>query len=81
VTITLRLFASARVLAGFSEKALQFGDSATTEDIWDYLVGQCDEFRSWRPSVRFAVNARYVIGPTALQDGDEVAIIPPVSGG
>ncbi len=81
MTVKLRLFASVRELAGFSEKALHLTEPATTEDVWSFLVGQHDGFRLWRPSIRFAVNAAYVNGPTELKEGDEVTIIPPVSGG
>lgn len=81
MTVRLRLFAAVREMAGFAEKELHVADHATTEDVWTYLVSQRGSFRSWRSSVRFAVNAAYVNGPTALKDGDEVTIIPPVSGG
>ena len=79
--VKLRLFASAKELAGFSERDIPLTEAATTEDIWSYLIHQRDGFRAWRPSIRFAVNCEYVTGSVPLKDGDEVAVIPPVSGG
>ena len=81
MNVKVRLFASTKDLAGFSERNVSLPEAATTDDVWSYLEEQNNRFRAWRPSLRFAVNEEYVPGSTSLKEGDEVSVIPPVSGG
>ena len=81
MTIRIRLFAMQRELAGTRELAVELAADATVEAAWAALVARHPVLAPGRPSVRFAVNGEYA-GPEALlADGDEVAMIPPVSGG
>jgi molybdopterin synthase catalytic subunit/molybdopterin converting factor small subunit len=74
VRITVRLFAGLRERAGWSEKEL--GDIRRVADVWPAL-GLGEE-----PSgLLYAVNKQYADRDRELTDGDEVALIPPVSGG
>ncbi len=57
------------------------GDGATGADLLDALGRSHAAIARHRPVVRLAVNRRYVPTDTALADGDEVALITPVSGG
>jgi molybdopterin synthase catalytic subunit len=79
--VRVRLFAVQRELAGTREVPLDLADGATVTDAWDGLVALHPALAPGRESVRFAVNAAYTDPGTALADGDEVAMIPPVSGG
>ena len=79
--IRVRLFAIQRELAGTREVPLQLGDGATVEDAWMAVAGRFPLLAPGRPSVRFARNGDYAEPATVLADGDEVAFIPPVSGG
>lgn len=79
--IRIRLFAVQRELAGAREVALELRDGATIEDAWSALVERLPVLAPGRPSLRFARNAAYAPPSTVLEDGDEVAMIPPVSGG
>lgn len=79
--IQLRLFANARDLAGFGEQTVELEGSPSAGTVFEYLAELNPRFHDWRPSIRLAVNRRYVDDTHALQDGDEVAVIPPVSGG
>jgi len=81
VRVRVRLFAIQRELAGTREVALDLPDDATVDDAWAALVGIHPNLAPGRPSVRFARNGAYADGATHLADGDEVAMIPPVSGG
>jgi MoaE-MoaD fusion protein len=76
VRVTVRLFAGLRERAGFGERTLELPDGAKLRDVWPALrLG--DE-----PSgLLFAVNRVYAVAESGLADGDEVALIPPVSGG
>ena len=74
--VRIRLFAGLRERAGTGARTLDLTDGATLGDVWPAL-GLGDE-----PSgLLYAVNKRYAELATALADGDEVALIPPVSGG
>jgi molybdopterin synthase catalytic subunit len=79
--IRVRLFAVQRELAGTREVPLELPDGATVADAWDGLVARHPALAPGRDSVRFAVNAAYAEPATGLAEGDEVAMIPPVSGG
>ena len=72
-SVNVRLFAGLRERAGWSQRDT---DAATVGDIWPTL-GIGDE----PAGLLYAVNKEYAERTRALADGDEVALIPPVSGG
>ena len=72
-SVTIRLFAGLRERAGWSRRDV---DAATVADVWPAL-GLGDE----PDGLLYAVNKQYASRDRALADGDEVALIPPVSGG
>ena len=74
VRITVRLFAGLRERAGFAERELE--GAARVADVWPAL-GLGDE----PEGLLYAVNREYASPERELADGDEVAVIPPVSGG
>lgn len=76
ITVRVRLFAGLRERAGVRERALALGDDATAADVWPAL-----ELGLEPPGLAVAVNRVYADRTVALRDGDEVALIPPVSGG
>jgi MoaE-MoaD fusion protein len=79
--LRVRLFAIQRELAGTREVTLELPDGVTIEAAWAALVERFPVLAPGRPSVRFARNGVYADPDTALSDGDELACIPPVSGG
>ena len=79
--VRIRLFAVQRELAGTRELALELPVASTVADAWAGLVERHPVLAPGRSSVRFAVNGEYAGPDTLLGDGDEVAVIPPVSGG
>ena len=79
--IRVRLFAIQRELAGTREVALDLADGTDVEAAWSALVERHPALAPGRPSMRFARNGEYADPETPLADGDEVAMIPPVSGG
>jgi MoaE-MoaD fusion protein len=81
VRVRVRLFAIQRELAGTREVPLDLDDGATVADAWTALVAAHPALAPGRASVRFARNGAYADESTALSEGDEVAMIPPVSGG
>ena len=81
IRVRVRLFAVQRELAGRREVALELTPPATIEDAWQALVAIYPVLAPGRPAIRFARNAAYAPAAEPLSDGDEVAMIPPVSGG
>ena len=73
MTVRVRLFAGLRERAGWSQREI---DAATVADIWRAL-----ELGDEPAGLLYAVNKEYATPDRALADGDEVALIPPVSGG
>ena len=81
IRVRVRLFAVQRELAGTRELALELADGATIDDAWRAVVELHPVLAPGRPYLRFARNAAYAVPEAGLADGDEVAMIPPVSGG
>jgi molybdopterin synthase catalytic subunit len=79
--IRVRLFARQREIAGSREVVVEVADEATIEDAWAALAATFPALADGRPYVRFARNGAYAGADEPLADGDEVACIPPVSGG
>jgi len=81
VTLTVRLFAAARDAAGSDEVRLEVEDGARVGDVIAALAA----FRSGLGDVarrsRLAVNQAFARPDDPVRPGDEVALIPPVSGG
>ncbi|MGE0460224.1 MAG: MoaD/ThiS family protein [Vicinamibacterales bacterium] len=77
----VRLFARLRELGGSGEFVRDVPDGATVSSVWQSLVEDFPGFADYRPSLSCAVNAEYAKFTTAVADGDEVAFMPPVSGG
>jgi len=81
ITVRIRLFAIQRQLAGAREVHVDLPDGSDVEAAWSALVARHPVLAPGRPSLRFARNGDYAEPTTPLADGDEVAMIPPVSGG
>ena len=79
--VTIRLFARLRELAGRAELRQVLPDEATVRNAWDALVTDCPALGAYGSSLSAAVNADYARFTEKLKDGDEVAFLPPVSGG
>jgi MoaE-MoaD fusion protein len=79
--VRVRLFAIQRELAGAKEIPLELPPGTTIEEAWAAVVARHPVLAPGRPSLRFARNGDYAEATTPLADGDEVAFIPPVSGG
>jgi molybdopterin synthase catalytic subunit len=81
VRVTIRLFARLREVAGASELARTISEGSTVGDAWQALVTEFPSLADHTRSISVAVNEEYAKPATALHDGDEVAFLPPVSGG
>jgi molybdopterin converting factor subunit 1 len=81
ISVRVKLFAVAKDLVGTGETELSLQDGSRSSDVLDHLLKANPGFSSWKNHLRVAVNAEYVELDHRLHNGDEVAIIPPVSGG
>jgi len=79
--VTIRLFARLRDLAGSGELVRDVANPATVETVWRSLVDEMPDLRAYERTMSVAVNADYTKMSAKVSDGDEVAFLPPVSGG
>ena len=79
--VTVRLFARLRDLAGSGELVRDVPGPATVRSVWQSLVSEMPALSEYERAMSVAVNADYSKMSAAVHDGDEVAFLPPVSGG
>ncbi|MFN3345347.1 MAG: MoaD/ThiS family protein [Chloroherpetonaceae bacterium] len=80
MTVKVQLFAIGREIVGCSELTLTLGDGATAQTVLDVLKERYPKFQTVK-TLMVAIGTDYADLQTELRDGDELAIIPPVSGG
>lgn len=79
--VKVRLFARLREIAGAAEIERTVRAGSTLGDVWESLVSEFPAMAPYRSSVSGAVNADYARMDAPVAEGDEVAFLPPVSGG
>lgn len=77
MSINIRYFASLKEQVGRSKDELQFDTALTVHDVWQRLNPEL----AMPESVLASINMEYVQLDTLVQDGDELAFFPPVTGG
>jgi len=77
----VRLFARLAELAGTRETEVELGEGLSVAEAFDALCRRFPEMGDLAGSLMYAVNAEYVSPDHPLRAGDELALIPPVSGG
>lgn len=79
--VTVRLFAAYREMIGQSQIALEVPEGTTAGAVLTVLTDRYPRLRAPAEATKFAVNQEYVDPATPLRPGDEVVLLPPVSGG
>ena len=79
--MTIRLFARLREIAGASELRRELPDGGTARDVWNALAADHPELSAYTASISCAINEDYARLTAPVKDGDEIAFLPPVSGG
>jgi len=79
--VTVRLFARLRDAAGRAECDVALAPGTSVADVWSALVSQYPALEPFGGSVTCAVNADFAKMSALVREGDEVAFLPPVSGG
>jgi len=79
--VTVRYLGILRELAGRDTEVIEVTDGAALGDLFGQLQRQAPRLREFDRAIALAVNYEYSAHDRGLNDGDEVALIPPVSGG
>jgi molybdopterin converting factor subunit 1 len=79
--VSVRLFARLRDIVGAGDLSREVQAGATVADVWRALVAEFPDIARYESSMSSAVNADYARMTSPVADGDEVAFLPPVSGG
>jgi molybdopterin converting factor subunit 1 len=81
VKIVIRYFAGHRDITGRAEEQLDLPPGATVGSLWGLLVECYPRLAGYTGRMLYAVNQEFGTLATELHNGDEVAFVPPVSGG
>lgn len=81
INITVKLFAAYQEAYGQPEIDLEVVAGTTMREVCDRICAPYPKLASLKPITRYGINLKFVDAETPVQDGDEVVLIPPVSGG
>ncbi|MGF1601978.1 MAG: MoaD/ThiS family protein [Thermosynechococcaceae cyanobacterium] len=81
VTVTVKLFAAYQEAYGQPEVVLELPEGTTMGEVCDRICAPYPELKTLKPITRYGINLAFVEADTPIQNGDEVVLIPPVSGG
>ncbi|MGQ4649189.1 MoaD/ThiS family protein [Lyngbya aestuarii] len=81
VKVTVKLFAAYQEAYRVPELTLEFPTGTSVLEVQELLIKEHPELEPWRNLTRFGVNLQFAQPDTILCQGDEVVLIPPVSGG
>jgi molybdopterin converting factor subunit 1 len=79
--IRVLLFGAAADRAGTREIELPLDDGVTLSEVWPLLTAKHPDLAPMRDTLAFAVNGEYARVEDSVSPGDEIAVLPPVSGG
>jgi sulfur-carrier protein len=81
ISITVKLFAAYQEAYGLSELVLQVVQGTSVAEVGDLVRAPYSALQALAPITRYAINLDFVDLTTSVREGDEVVLIPPVSGG
>ncbi len=81
ISVTVKLFAAFGEAYGTPELVLELPPQTQVYQVLEHCLQEHPQLEKWRSLTRFGVNLQFVHPETPLQNGDEVVLIPPVSGG
>ena len=79
--VKILFFASFRDIVGSSSLQLAILESTTTTTVFEQQCQSYPQLKEGADQISVAVNKVYITAPVTLKDGDEVAFLPPISGG
>lgn len=74
-------FAQARLATTLPEENLKTSSPLSAAELWQELIGRHPKLAAYQPSCRLARNGRFLAQGESLGPEDEIAVLPPVSGG
>ncbi len=81
IRVTVLFFGRLKEFAGHAEDSIELADAATIEQLFAIYTVRYPELAKYRSSVVASRNREFAAWDTPLRSGDEVAFLPPVSGG
>jgi len=81
VNIKVLFFGQLKDITGLREDRLELGDGAHVETVFDHYAGRFPRLRELSRSIVLAQNQQFAAASAPIADGDEIAFLPPVSGG
>jgi len=81
ISVKVKFFAMCREVSRCDEVVLDLPDKANESVLWVKMTERFPALETFKSQSRLAVNMAYVKDQLELRDGDEICIIPPVSGG
>lgn len=81
ITITVKLFAAYQEAYGVEEIKREFPPQTEVKAVLEKIIKEQPQLEQWREITSFGINLDFVSPEATLKDGDEVVLIPPVSGG
>ena len=81
IRVKVLFFGRLKEIIGHGEESIACADATTIEQLFALYSARNSELAKYRPSLVASRNQEFVGWDTPLQSGDEVAFLPPVSGG
>ncbi|MBD1844515.1 MoaD/ThiS family protein [Cyanobacteria bacterium FACHB-63] len=81
ITVTVKLFAAYQDAYGVPELTLELPQGVSVEQVCDRILHDRPQLAPLKDTTQFGVNLEFVSAETIVQNGDEIVLIPPVSGG
>jgi molybdopterin converting factor subunit 1 len=81
IRVKVLFFGRLKEIAGRAEDAIELAEASTIEQLFSLYVTRLPELARYRSSLVASRNQEFAAWDTALHSGDEVAFLPPVSGG
>ncbi|NEO25329.1 MAG: MoaD/ThiS family protein [Kamptonema sp. SIO4C4] len=81
IQVKVKLFAVYQEVYQQPELVWEFPENSPVEAVLERAIAEHPQLNTWRELTRFGVNLQFVPPETPLTNGDEVVLIPPVSGG
>ena len=81
IRVNLLFFGLIKELLGRAQDSIEIADSSSIEDLFQQVAARNPELQKFRSSVVASRNQEFASWNTPIRAGDEVAFLPPVSGG
>jgi molybdopterin synthase catalytic subunit len=81
VRVRVLFFGQLKEIVGVAQEEAELSDGARVEDLFERYGRRFPKLAEFRPSIAASINQEYALWTASLSTGDEVAFLPPVSGG